>query len=102
VRLKEDADGMSPGESGPPPWLRVDAETTLELRDASHKIDADYRNDHFGRYDYVRAVMSKIVAGGHFYIDFFHGEPRPLPVRLRQRDVHRSGVAHPRSSPPGC
>lgn len=35
--------------------LRVDAETTLVLREAFHKIDANY-----GLYDDARAVMSKI------------------------------------------
>ncbi|MEC3977425.1 LuxR C-terminal-related transcriptional regulator [Amycolatopsis sp. H20-H5] len=46
------------------------------LREAFHKIEANYRNDHYGLYDYVRAVMSKIVPLDHFYIGFFHGANR--------------------------
>ena len=67
---------MPPDGSSRPPRLRVDAETTLVLREAFHKIDANYRNDHYGLYDYARAVMSKIVALDHFYIGFFHGANR--------------------------
>ncbi|EOD63807.1 LuxR C-terminal-related transcriptional regulator [Amycolatopsis vancoresmycina] len=67
---------MPPAESGPPARLRVDAETTLILREAFHKIDANYRTDHYGLYDYARAVMSKIVPLDHFYVGFFHGANR--------------------------
>lgn len=67
---------MPSAESGKPSRLRVDAETTLILREAFHKIDANYRNDHYGLYDYARAVMSKIVPLDHFYIGFFHGANR--------------------------
>jgi hypothetical protein len=63
-------------DSDKPARLRVDAETTLILREAFHKIDANYRNDHYGLYDYARAVMSKIVPLDHFYIGFFHGANR--------------------------
>jgi DNA-binding NarL/FixJ family response regulator len=63
-------------DSARPARLRVDAETTLILREAFHKIDANYRNDHYGLYDYARAVMSKIVPLDHFYIGFFHGANR--------------------------
>ncbi|MEQ0560520.1 LuxR C-terminal-related transcriptional regulator [Amycolatopsis sp. NEAU-NG30] len=67
---------MPSEESGKPARLRVDAETTLILREAFHKIDANYRTDHYGLYDYARAVMSKIVPLDHFYIGFFHGANR--------------------------
>ncbi|WP_410574126.1 LuxR C-terminal-related transcriptional regulator [Amycolatopsis sp. cmx-4-61] len=67
---------MPSGEPGRNARLRVNAETTLVLREAFHKIDAHYRNDHYGLYDYARAVMSKIVALDHFYIGFFHGANR--------------------------
>ncbi|MEV6876751.1 LuxR C-terminal-related transcriptional regulator [Amycolatopsis sp. NPDC051128] len=67
---------MSPEESGKPARLRVSAETTQILREAFHKIDANYRNDHYGLYDYARAVTSKIVPLEHFYIGFFHGANR--------------------------
>ncbi|WP_410591428.1 LuxR C-terminal-related transcriptional regulator [Amycolatopsis sp. lyj-23] len=67
---------MPSGEPGRGGRLRVNAETTLVLREAFHKIDAHYRNDHYGLYDYARAVMSKIVALDHFYIGFFHGANR--------------------------
>jgi DNA-binding CsgD family transcriptional regulator len=67
---------MPSDESRKPARLRVNAETTLILREAFHKIDANYRNDHYGLYDYTRAVMSKIVALDHFYIGFFHGANR--------------------------
>jgi DNA-binding NarL/FixJ family response regulator len=65
-----------PDDPEPPARLRVDAETTLILREAFHKIDAYYRGDHYGLYDYARAVMSKIVPLDHFYIGFFHGANR--------------------------
>lgn len=68
--------GTVPDDPERPPRLRVDAETTLILREAFHKIDANYRNDHYGLYDYARAVMSKIVPLDHFYIGFFHGANR--------------------------
>lgn len=59
-----------------PARLRVDAETALILREAFHKIDANYRGDHYGLYDYARAVMSKIVPLDHFSIGFFQGANR--------------------------
>ncbi|MCR6489568.1 LuxR C-terminal-related transcriptional regulator [Amycolatopsis sp. OK19-0408] len=67
---------MAAEETDKPARLRVDAETTLILREAFHKIDANYRGDHYGLYDYARAVMSKIVPLDHFYIGFFHGANR--------------------------
>ncbi|MEU9685373.1 helix-turn-helix transcriptional regulator [Amycolatopsis japonica] len=67
---------MHEDEGGRPVRLRVDAATTLVLREAFYKIDANYRNDHYGLYDYVRAVMGKIVPLDHFYIGFFHGASR--------------------------
>ena len=56
--------------------LRVDAATAIVLREAFHKIEANYHNDHYGLYDYARAVMGKIVPLDHFYVGFFHGANR--------------------------
>lgn len=67
---------MPPDDPDERARLRVDAETTLILREAFHKIDANYRGDHYGLYDYARAVMSKIVPLDHFYVGFFHGANR--------------------------
>ena len=41
--------------------LRVDAETAIILREAYHKIEALFRADHYGLYDYVRVVAGKIA-----------------------------------------
>ncbi|MER7251604.1 LuxR C-terminal-related transcriptional regulator [Kribbella sp. NPDC000426] len=56
--------------------LRVDAETAIILREAFHKIEALYRTDHHGLYDYVRAVACKLARVDTFYIGFLHGSNR--------------------------
>ncbi|MFK4086989.1 LuxR C-terminal-related transcriptional regulator [Kribbella sp. NPDC020789] len=60
---------------GPPP-LRVDAETAIILREAYHKIEALFRADHYGLYDYVRFVVAKIAQVDTFYVGFLHGSTR--------------------------
>lgn len=72
----KDDDCVPSADAEKPARLRVSAETTQILREAFHKIDANYRADHYGLYDYARAVMSKIVSLDHFYIGFFHGANR--------------------------
>jgi len=57
---------------GPAP-LRVDAETAIILREAYHKIEALFRADHYGLYDYVRGVVAKIAQVDAFYVGFLHG-----------------------------
>ena len=56
--------------------LRVDAETAIILREAYHKIESLYRGDHYGLYDYVRAVAAKIATVDSFYVGFLHGSNR--------------------------
>ncbi|GAA1617895.1 hypothetical protein GCM10009789_84840 [Kribbella sancticallisti] len=56
--------------------LRVDAETAIILREAYHKIQSLYRGDHYGLYDYVRAVAGKIARVDTFYVGFLHGANR--------------------------
>ncbi len=63
-------------ESDKPAPLRVDAETAIILREAYHKIQSLYRGDHYGLYDYVRAVVSKIARVDTFYVGFLHGTNR--------------------------
>lgn len=59
-----------------PAPLRVDAETAIILREAYHKIQSLYRGDHYGLYDYVRAVAGKIARVDTFYVGFLHGANR--------------------------
>jgi DNA-binding CsgD family transcriptional regulator len=59
-----------------PAPLRVDAETAIILREAYHKIQSLYRGDHYGLYDYVRAVATKIARVDTFYVGFLHGTNR--------------------------
>ena len=56
--------------------LRVDAETAIILREAFHKIEASYRGDHHGLYDYVRAVACKLARVDTFYVGFLQGTNR--------------------------
>jgi DNA-binding NarL/FixJ family response regulator len=56
--------------------LRVDAGTAIILREAYHKIEAQFRGDHYGLYDYVRAVAGKIARVDTFYVGFLHGSNR--------------------------
>lgn len=62
--------------SDKPAPLRVDAETAIILREAYHKIQSLYRGDHYGLYDYVRAVAGKIARVDTFYVGFLHGTNR--------------------------
>ncbi|WP_344145354.1 response regulator transcription factor [Kribbella yunnanensis] len=62
-------------EDGPAP-LRVDAETAIILREAYHKIEALFRADHYGLYDYVRVVVAKVARVDTFYVGFLHGATR--------------------------
>ncbi|NEA37486.1 LuxR C-terminal-related transcriptional regulator [Streptomyces sp. SID13031] len=63
-------------EADRPAPLRVDAETAIILREAYHKIESLYRGDHYGLYDYVRAVAGKIATVDSFYVGFLHGTNR--------------------------
>lgn len=63
-------------DSDRPAPLRVDAETAIILREAYHKIESLYRGDHYGLYDYVRAVAGKITTVDSFYVGFLHGSNR--------------------------
>ena len=56
--------------------LRVDAETAMILREAYHKIEALFRADHYGLYEYVRVVAGKIARVDAFYIGFLQGSNR--------------------------
>lgn len=59
-----------------PAPLRVDAETAIILREAYHKIEALYRSDHYGLYDYVRVVAGKIAHVDAFFVGFLQGSSR--------------------------
>ncbi len=56
--------------------LRVDAETAIILREAYHKIEALFRADHYGLYDYVRVVAGKVARVDTFFVGFLHGSSR--------------------------
>jgi DNA-binding NarL/FixJ family response regulator len=56
--------------------LRIDAETAIILREAFHKIEALYRTDHHGLYDYVRAVAGKLARVDTFYVGLLQGSNR--------------------------
>ncbi|TDW15757.1 helix-turn-helix transcriptional regulator [Kribbella kalugense] len=56
--------------------LRVDAETAIILREAYHKIEALFRSDHYGLYDYVRVVAGKIARVDAFVVGFLQGSSR--------------------------
>lgn len=56
--------------------LRVDAETAIILREAYHKIEALFRADHYGLYDYVRVVAGKIARVDAFFVGFLQGSNR--------------------------
>ena len=62
------------GEKNAP--LRVDAETAIVLREAYHKIEALFRSDHYGLYDYVRVVAGKVARVDAFFVGFLHGTSR--------------------------
>lgn len=62
-------------EAGAAP-LRVDAETAIVLREAYHKIEALFRADHYGLYDYVRVVVAKVARVDTFFVGFLHGANR--------------------------
>jgi DNA-binding CsgD family transcriptional regulator len=53
--------------------LRVDAETAIILREAYHKIEALFRSDHYGLYDYIRVVAGKIARVDAFIVGFLQG-----------------------------
>jgi DNA-binding NarL/FixJ family response regulator len=55
---------------------RLDAETAIILREAFHKIEALYRTDHHGLYDYVRGVACKLARVDTFYVGFLQGSNR--------------------------
>lgn len=59
-----------------PAPLRVDAETAIILREAYHKIEALFRADHYGLYDYVRVVAGKIARVDAFYVGLLQGSSR--------------------------
>jgi DNA-binding NarL/FixJ family response regulator len=61
------------GQAAP---LRVDAETAIILREAYHKIEALFRSDHYGLYDYVRVVAGKVAHVDAFYVGFLQGGSR--------------------------
>ncbi|MFF0264633.1 LuxR C-terminal-related transcriptional regulator [Kribbella sp. NPDC004536] len=63
-----DADNAAP--------LRVDAETAIILREAYHKIEALFRSDHYGLYDYVRVVAGKVSHVDAFFVGFLQGSSR--------------------------
>ena len=56
--------------------LRVDAETAIILREAYHKIEALFRSDHYGLYDYVRVVAGKVSHVDAFFVGFLQGTSR--------------------------
>ncbi|TCC36680.1 helix-turn-helix transcriptional regulator [Kribbella capetownensis] len=56
--------------------LRVDAETAIILREAYHKIEALFRADHYGLYDYVRVVAGKVARVDTFFVGFLQGSSR--------------------------
>ena len=56
--------------------LRVDAETAIILREAYHKIEALFRSDHYGLYDYVRVVAGKVARVDAFFVGFLQGSNR--------------------------
>jgi DNA-binding CsgD family transcriptional regulator len=56
--------------------LRVDAETAIILREAYHKIEALFRSDHYGLYDYVRVVAGKVARVDAFFVGFLQGNSR--------------------------
>ncbi|RZU19081.1 regulatory LuxR family protein [Kribbella rubisoli] len=56
--------------------LRVDAETAIVLREAYHKIEALFRSDHYGLYDYVRVVAGKVARVDAFFVGFLQGSNR--------------------------
>jgi len=62
------------GDKGVP--LRVDAETAIILREAYHKIEALFRADHYGLYDYVRVVAGKMARVDAFFVGFLQGSSR--------------------------
>jgi DNA-binding CsgD family transcriptional regulator len=62
------------GDRGAP--LRVDAETAIILREAYHKIEALFRADHYGLYDYVRVVAGKVARVDAFFVGFLQGSNR--------------------------
>ena len=62
------------GDKGAP--LRVDAETAIILREAYHKIEALFRADHYGLYDYVRVVAGKMARVDAFFVGFLQGGSR--------------------------
>jgi DNA-binding CsgD family transcriptional regulator len=59
-----------------PGSLRIDAGTAIILREAFHKIEALYRTDHHGLYDYVRAVAGKLARVDTFYVGLLQGSNR--------------------------
>jgi len=63
-------------EADKPAPLRVDAETAIILREAYHKIEALFRSDHYGLYDYVRVVAGKIAHVDAFFVGFLQGTSR--------------------------
>ncbi|MET9271195.1 LuxR C-terminal-related transcriptional regulator [Kribbella sp. NPDC003557] len=73
------------GEKAVP--LRVDAETAIILREAYHKIEALFRSDHYGLYDYVRVVAGKVAHVDAFFVGFLQGSNRVrYPYGYDERD----------------
>ncbi|GAB3836652.1 LuxR C-terminal-related transcriptional regulator [Kribbella italica] len=64
---------MGDGKVAP---ARFDAGTAIVLREAYHKIDAQFRGNHYGLYDYARAVAAKIARVDTFYVGLLHGSNR--------------------------
>nr|WP_202886598.1 LuxR C-terminal-related transcriptional regulator [Kribbella sandramycini] len=46
------------------------------MREAYHKIEALFRADHYGLYDYVRVVVAKVARVDTFFVGFLHGANR--------------------------
>jgi DNA-binding NarL/FixJ family response regulator len=55
---------------------RFDAETAIILREAYHKIEANLRGNHYGLYNYARAVAGKLARVDTFYVGFLQGSNR--------------------------
>lgn len=55
---------------------RFEAETAIVLREAYFKIEAQFRGNHYGLYDYARAVAGKFARVDTFYVGFLHGANR--------------------------
>jgi DNA-binding CsgD family transcriptional regulator len=55
---------------------RFGAATAIVLREAYHKIDASFRGNHYGLYDYTRAVAGKLARVDTFFVGILQGANR--------------------------